>query len=123
MIDPQTQVKLIRAWAWFSFVLLTALSLMPIPEMVGKNINDLILHLIAYGGVMWSFTQGYPDARTVKLMLGLMLWGGLLEIVQSFTSYRFFEGVDLVANSFGVLLGWALSRCHKPIAEMIKVLE
>ena len=120
MINHQILVKMLRAFAWCTFVLLTGLSLMPMPELVGKNINDLFLHFIAYGGVMWSFTQGYPETRTVKLMAGLMVWGVLLEVMQGLTSYRLFEWMDMVANSFGVVLGWVLSRCHKSVVEMIQ---
>lgn len=120
MINHQILVKMLRAFAWATFVLLTGLSLMPMPELVGKNINDLFLHFIAYGGVMWSFTQGYPETRIVKLMAGLIVWGILLEVMQGLTSYRLFEWMDMVANSFGVVLGWVLSRCHKPLVEMIR---
>ncbi len=120
MIDQQIKVKIVRVFAWCSFVLLTGLSLMPMPELVGKNINDLFLHFIAYGGVMWSFTQGYPETRILKLMSGLIVWGILLEMMQGLTSYRLFEWMDMVANSTGVVLGWVLSRCHKPVLEMIQ---
>lgn len=107
--------------AWSGFILLTGLSLLPMPELVGENFNDLFLHFIAYGSVMWCFLQGYPGLPSRKLMTGLIIWGVLMEVGQSFTSYRFFEWLDMVANSTGVILGWALTLCHRPVAGIPEV--
>ncbi len=121
MMGRSKAETLMRAFAWFNFIFLNVISLIPVPELVGRNLNDLFLHFIAYGGVMWSFTQGYPESRMGKLMVGLAVWGALLEVVQGMTSYRLFEWADIAANTTGVILGWAFSRIHKPVSQFFKM--
>ena len=39
---------------------------------------------------------------------GILAYGGLIEVLQSFTGYRFAEWNDLLADAMGLLLGWSL---------------
>jgi VanZ family protein len=45
----------------------------------------------------------------MALFLGLLFFGGLIEILQSFTTYRFAEWIDWIADGVGVLAGYLLN--------------
>ena len=45
--------------------------------------------------------------RTLAVLLGLLVYGGLIEILQSLTTYRMAEWGDLWADGVGLLLGAA----------------
>ena len=51
--------------------------------------------------------QGYPK-RGSALFAGLLLFGGLIEILQSFTTYRLADWTDWLADGIGVTAGYAL---------------
>ena len=44
------------------------------------------------------------------MLVGLLAYGGLIEILQSFTSDRMAEWADLLADGLGMVVGVALRR-------------
>jgi VanZ family protein len=68
-----------------------------------------VLHFVAFLGFM-VWLGGVFEARFAPLVvLGLSAYGLLIELLQSLTVTRHAEGLDLVADISGVLLGWLLS--------------
>ena len=92
----------------FSAILYTTvliyLSLRPIPPEIGNifSYQDKFMHLGAYTILGILYLKIFSNWRiSIVMAIGL---GILLEIAQSFTSYRSFELLDIVANSCGVLI-------------------
>jgi len=49
-------------------------------------------------------------SRTTTVMAALLAYGALIEVLQSFTTYRTAEWGDLLADAMGIALGWGLTR-------------
>ena len=48
----------------------------------------------------------------------MLAYGGLIEVMQSFTDYRSAEWADWLADGLGLLLGWGLLRAaHRLLRE------
>lgn len=67
---------------------------------------DKLLHLLVY----YIFSVfGYRATRAGRgywlVCLGIIAYGGLLELAQSYTPGRYMSGEDMLANTLGVLLG------------------
>jgi VanZ family protein len=71
---------------------------------------DKLEHLLAYTGLMLWFCQIYPDYRMrMRLFVALVAMGVGIEFLQGMGGYRYFEYVDMLANTIGVLVGWRLA--------------
>lgn len=107
--------KLRRAWlalGWLWVAALAFLSLMPDPPDPVRFLNaDKLEHALAYCLLMLWFCQVYVR-RTQRLFAAALLvaMGIAMEFLQGMTGYRSFEYADMLANSTGVLLGWAWAR-------------
>ena len=84
------------------------LSLTPRPPPVDFECSDKVGHFMAYGGLMFWFCQLY-DARQIRIgyAVAFVAMGIGLEFVQGALGYRTYDAFDMLANSLGVLLGWA----------------
>ncbi|MEQ1838617.1 MAG: VanZ family protein [Candidatus Nitrotoga sp.] len=104
-------------WIWvFGSVALVvlALALMPIAVHMPTTGWDKANHLLAFAVLAWLGCHAYPQ-RMASVLLGLLAYGALIEILQSFTSYRFADWHDLLADGLGLLLGWLLTRMQRRI--------
>lgn len=108
-------------WLWIGLV--CYLSLMPHPpEPVSFEGVDKLEHLLAYAGLMLWFCQVYVTrAARIRVLVGLVLLGVGIEILQGMGGYRYFEYADMLANSGGVLTGWGLA--HTRMGRVILLLE
>ena len=100
-----------RLWLAVGYALaflLAALSLAPVSQLPELDYNDKLGHLLAYGGLMAWFGQLYPDRRGPAV--ALFAFGAVLEGLQGWSGYRDMSGLDQVANSVGISLGWLASR-------------
>ena len=104
-------------WSIFSWVFLALviiLSLIPIPIDSDNNYSNLQLdkmtHLFSYSLLLVLFSRIYISRFYIKISVFLFLLGFLLEIIQSYTSYRTFDINDLLANTFGIMLGIFISN-------------
>lgn len=70
---------------------------------------DKTNHLLAFTVLAWLGCESFPQ-RTPSLLFGLLAYGALIEILQSFTPYRIAEWHDLLADGLGLLLGWLAVR-------------
>lgn len=80
------------------------------PTLKTFMVQDKVLHTVAYACMMAWFTQIYRHDLT-RLMLGiaLVLMGIFIEFVQGMVPARDLDGLDMIANTSGVLLAWALA--------------
>ncbi|HHI92123.1 MAG TPA: VanZ family protein [Gammaproteobacteria bacterium] len=97
-------------WALVALVIYLSLSFNP-PSILEFTFADKLKHMFAYGVLMGWFGQLY-SARKSQLIwaLAFCLLGVTMEFAQGWGGHRFFDVVDMVANSIGVLLGWWLSN-------------
>jgi len=101
-----------RLWLVAGLVLLLAglvTALSPSPTVVEGMINDKFLHAAAFLFFMLWFGGVFEPRFAPFLVVGLSLYGLLIELLQSLTPTRQADFFDLVADVAAVLLGWALS--------------
>lgn len=98
------------AGGWLLVALVVTLSLMPHPpEPLAFSHADKLEHAASYASLSWWFCQLYRRAEA-RVMAALVALGVALEFVQGWTGYRYFDVLDMLANSVGVLLGWLAAR-------------
>lgn len=103
-----------RLWLAMGMLLVLGVvvgSVISLPAPVqGFMLGDKLLHTLVYACLMSWFAQIYRhDLTRLVLVIGLIIMGIVIEFVQGATTYRQFELLDMVANTSGVLLAWALA--------------
>lgn len=83
------------------------LSLIPLNGAPPVPGGDKAHHALAYFACMFCWAQVYPlPLQRLKLAIAFIVMGALVECAQGLTSYRFFEWLDMIANTAGVALAW-----------------
>lgn len=99
-----------RHWRWMFWACVLgvlALSLLPLSPQLPTTGWDKTNHLLAFSVLTILGNQAYRG-RTAMVLLGLLAYGGLIEILQSFTPDRMAEWADLLADSLGLAVGGLL---------------
>ena len=114
-IEDNSEFQYFWLWAsigWILIATIVYLSLTPSPpEALNFAFSDKLEHLFAYSVLMGWLGQLYVSTRQqILLAIGFCLMGVALEFVQGWGGHRFFDVADMAANTFGVLLGWWLTR-------------
>ena len=94
-------------WACASAILL--LALLPASAHLPSTGWDKANHCLAFATLGSLGYKAFPG-RIIPLLIGLLAYGGLIEILQSFTPHRQAEWTDLLADTLGLLAVWILSR-------------
>lgn len=110
-------------WIGLGFLILvtvTVLSLIPLPPQPPTGV-DKLQHLMAYAAIAgWFACCIHP--RLLWVVVGFaVVWGLMLELLQSLTGYRMFDWLDVLANSGGALLGGLLAR--SPLGNTLQRLD
>lgn len=92
-------------------VIVMVLSLAPLDPDAPSLGWDKANHMAAFALLAVLGCHAYPS-RTGIVLAGLLVYGGLIEVLQSFTGYRRAEWADLLADALGLPLGWAVARLH-----------
>jgi VanZ family protein len=80
------------------------------PPLKAIMMKDKVVHSLAYASLMGWFSQIYRhDLTRLLLAIGLVSMGVGMEFIQGFTATRQFDVLDMVANTSGVTLAWALA--------------
>ncbi|NPC58082.1 VanZ family protein [Caenimonas soli] len=97
-------------WA-FSVCLVVVLvaALAPPHTIVPPTGWDKVQHAVAFAVLAMLGCGAYPE-RKAQVLLGLLAYGGLIELLQSFTGYRTAETLDVVADAVGLVVGWTFTR-------------
>lgn len=101
-----------RLWLLLGSLLVLAVvvgSLLPGPSMPKVSVGDKLQHAAAYGSLMVWFGGLYPRNRHWLVAVALVGLGVTLDLLQLTTETRQFDVADIVANSFGILVGLVLS--------------
>lgn len=73
-------------------------------------LQDKFMHVLAYGCLMGWFAQIFRhDLTRLLLVILFVVMGIFIEVLQSMTPTRQFEVMDMIANTSGVVLAWALA--------------
>jgi VanZ family protein len=111
-MQPQTSARPPLTWRWlFALCALAVLvlSLLPPSTPLPSTGWDKSNHLLGFAVLAWLGLRAYPR-RVLAVLAGLVLYGGMIEVLQSFTPYRFADWIDLVADALGVGMGYAVWR-------------
>ncbi len=98
---------------FISFILvivgITILSLIPPISKINLNETDKIGHFFAYAVLTLNglMIQKYKSKK-IWMILAFIIYGGLMEFLQGFVPGREVSIWDIVANTSGVLIGFAL---------------
>ena len=107
-------LKFAPVWITLGFLLIgfvCFMSVVSIPPPVKQFLlNDKLMHIGVYGCLMGWFSQIFRhDLTRLGLGIAFVAFGVGMEYVQSTVPARQFEFLDMIANTCGVLLAWALS--------------
>lgn len=97
------------AWliGWLMVVSVCLLSLLPLSmPSTGVENGDKLGHFLAYAVMTYWFLH-LSQKQWLVVCLFLMMGLGI-EALQGITTYRYFEWLDLLANTFGVLLAFVV---------------
>jgi VanZ family protein len=102
-----------RIWQVLLMLLMLAvctLAFMPHPPPALDTGWDKRNHLLAFGSLAFVAELAFWPARwrPLKVLLGLLAFGGFIELVQSQIPERSAEAADLLADGLGIALGLAL---------------
>lgn len=94
----------------FAVCALVVLILALLPPSVPEPTTgwDKSNHLLAFGVLTMLGARGWPG-RPRRLLVGMIAYGGLIELLQSMTGYRDASWLDLVADACGIAIGLLLS--------------
>ena len=108
----------VRIWAvvfWCCLAGVLVLSLMPAGVRLPDTGWDKSNHLLGFWALACTGLMAYPK-RPAILLTGLLAYGGMIEVLQSFTPDRMAEWADLLADALGLGLGWGVRRHGFPPA-------
>lgn len=108
-VEPQrSQAIPLLAWRLaFGLCMLAilVLALMPTDVPIPSTGWDKSNHLLAFFVMALLGLRAYPG-RTMAVLTGLVAYGVLIEVLQSFTPNRSADWQDIVADSVGLVVGW-----------------
>jgi len=100
-------------------VLVLVFSLLPPSTPMPSTGWDKSNHLPGFAVLGWLGMKAHPD-QGVRVFAGLLAYGALVEVLQSFTPYRFAEWGDLLADGLGALLGAAIAWLPARLRSSVK---
>lgn len=87
------------------------IALLPAPHVIGSvAFGDKIGHALAFALLMLWYAQLYAGRERRLCAAGLVLFGALIEVLQTLVPYRSGDLWDLLADTLGVGLGYLLAR-------------
>lgn len=90
-------------------------SVMP-PDRLPSQLNngwDKIQHVIAYGGLAFLGRLAWPRSM-LRVVVGLLVMGSLIELLQAASGWRDGSLQDIVANAVGLLAMTGLMHVVRP---------
>lgn len=108
MIAYLTHPAHVRRAFWLCALAVLVLSLMPTMPHLPSTGWDKSNHLLGFAVLAALGCLAWPG-RAARVLLGLLAYGVLIEGLQALTPHRFAEWADLLADAFGVALGWGLA--------------
>jgi VanZ family protein len=102
-----TSVCIWRAMLFLLVVLVSCLALTPKPLEDSESSLDKVGHLMAFTALAFSGYLAFPSSRGTRaaLLVGLLVYGGLIEVLQLSVPGRSAEWGDLLADGIGIVFG------------------
>jgi VanZ family protein len=99
----------IRTAFWCSAIVLAVASLVPVELLPREaaNIWDKGQHAFGFAWLALVGLLAY-SRKPWPLLAGLLMYGGLIELLQAATGWRYGEWLDFLADGIGILIGAAL---------------
>lgn len=99
-------LSLIRIAFWSSCLVFGFLCVIPAVYLSSELFDswDKAQHILAFFCLSGLGISGYPKSVS-KLSVGLLMYGGMIEIIQWITGWRSGEWADWLADGVGILLG------------------
>jgi VanZ family protein len=88
--------------------------LLPSPSSLPTTGWDKTNHLLGFFLLSLLGLRAYPS-RAIVVLLGLLMYGGMIEVLQSFTPDRFAELADLIADGLGLIAGWVTDVLYRKL--------
>lgn len=123
-MEPGLNLRYLKAWRSIGLMMIVAafvVSLIPSPLRITSHYVDKQYHFITYASMMYWFVQIYGRERHLWLAIGFVAMGAAIEGLQYLTGYRMAEFLDAVANTVGVVVGWALFQT--PLGQLVQRLD
>ena len=108
-LSPGAAERILRWLFAATAIAVLVLSLLPLEPDAPSLGWDKANHMSAFALLALLGCRAWPG-RTLALFIGLLAYGGLIEILQSFTGYRSAEWGDLLADALGLPLGWVVAQ-------------
>lgn len=89
-------------------MLIFILSIAQIGSLEASLINDKVLHFFAYLFLAGLVLEARTKTKVFYLMIIIFSMGVLIEIIQGNLGLRYFEYMDIIANSLGILAGFLI---------------
>lgn len=109
----QPQLRFFRVWLGICLsgcAVLVYACLMPNPpQPQGIAYFDKVEHILAFCVLGAGFGAILQDCH-VRVLVGLALLGGVIELLQSLTAYRSGDPLDMVADVAGIIIGLLMAR-------------
>ena len=103
----RTTALRISAWSFLSFVLISSLVPVKLPE-TGIEHPDKILHFAVYALLTLLFLKAYNKTPILIVSSALVIFGSGLETIQQVMPYRTGSFFDGVANTLGIIVSTGL---------------
>ncbi len=115
-----------KIWLTIGMIMILGIfwvSLTPIPpKPLDFELSDKLEHTAAYGLLMWWFAVAVNQTKhQLMLAITFVVMGIGIEFLQQMTGYRYFEVLDMVANTTGVFVGWLVSIYLTPISLKLRL--
>lgn len=94
-----------RLAAWTCVAVIAVLSLTPSAAMVRTSAGGHIEHAVAYAGTSFLVAAAY--GRWGRVVAGLLVYAGVLEMLQHFSPGRTPSVIDYLFSAIGVVIGVA----------------
>jgi len=99
------------------------LALHPSPPISGLQL-DKLNHLAAFFVLALLTEYAFPSATiSAQKLLSLLGFGLLIEVLQYWVGYRYFEWLDVAADAAGIVLFWVirgtLRRTFDPLIQKV----
>ena len=104
--------RVLVAGFWSALVLVGTLTLLPAsalpPGLFEFDLWDKVQHALAFTVLAFWGLLVYP-LHPWRVLLGLLCFGGAIEVAQAMTTWRFAEWQDWLADAVGLALGAVLA--------------
>lgn len=94
--------------AVLAVILFTGLRPEPVPQVFDQQ--DKLHHLLGFAALMFTLRLAFPQWRVFWAIAASLSAAVLIEVAQSLMPNRWASWGDMLANTLGVLIGWACSR-------------